>query len=185
MSWVRSDDRKPLNRKVRPLSDGAYRLDDHALHYCARHETDGVIHLCDMEEILLGLKGKQHAAYIAELIGAGLWHAEAESCDSRECPASEHAVARGTWVKHDYFVYNKRHSELEAARQSDRNRKRNPAGIRTESEGNPNTPSRPVPSRPVEGVENPLTNGLAWRNRGTQKGGDMEPLSASLPKVTQ
>jgi hypothetical protein len=167
MSWVRSDDAKPLNRKVRPLSDAAYRLDDHALHYCARHETDGLIHQSDFEEITLGLKGKQHPRYVQELVAAGLWHPPGEACLSSECPAHVAVAIPGSWVKHDYFVYNKAHSELEALRVADRERKRKrvgipaavPVGIRPESNGSPITPSRPVPSRPIPSPNGAVSSG--------------------------
>jgi hypothetical protein len=147
--WVKSDDNKPLNLKVRPLSDAAYRLDDHALHFCARHETDGIIHVQDLDEILLGLKGKHPQLYISELVNSRLWHQPGESCESEECPAFPAPVRAACWVKHDYFVFNKTHAELEEVRASDRRRKRIPAGVPPESRQPPTTPSRPVPSRPV------------------------------------
>lgn len=181
--WVRSDDAKPLNRKVRPLSDGAYRLDDHALHYCARHETDGLIHQSDLEEITLGLKTKRIGPLITELTDAELWHPPFSKCLSQDCPAGRGDVPAGTWAKHDYFEYNKTHAELESIRMTDRKRKRNPSGIPLESERTPNTPSRPVPSRPVRG-ETPSVGSprLEIESRG-YRGTDLESTGEILRRA--
>jgi hypothetical protein len=43
MPWAKFDDRYPWHRKVRPLSDAAFRLDVSAICWCAENLTDGVI----------------------------------------------------------------------------------------------------------------------------------------------
>src|SRR5438067_3206973 len=43
MPWARFDDRFPSNRKVRLLSDGAFRLYVSAICWSAENLTDGVI----------------------------------------------------------------------------------------------------------------------------------------------
>lgn len=40
MPWVRFDDQFPIHRKVRGLSDPAYRLCSEAIFWCARNGTD-------------------------------------------------------------------------------------------------------------------------------------------------
>ena len=43
MPYLNSDDAMPENEKVDVLSDGAFRLYVAAMHYCARHLTDGAV----------------------------------------------------------------------------------------------------------------------------------------------
>lgn len=38
--WLKTDDRFPEHRKIRRLSDGAYRLHHTAMCACAKDETD-------------------------------------------------------------------------------------------------------------------------------------------------
>ncbi len=43
MSWIKLDDALPSNRKIKDLSDRAFRLYVYGLCYCGRDLTDGII----------------------------------------------------------------------------------------------------------------------------------------------
>lgn len=151
MTWLKKDDRYPEHRKIRRLSDGAYRLHDTALHYAAKDETDGLIRTEDIDELQHGRRLRRH---IPDLMAAGLW----EPVD-------------GGWVLHDFLDWNPSHEQQEAKRAADRKRQQRfrKGGARpTEDEGDgdrhgvtngvtnagvthesqPPVPTRPDPSRP-------------------------------------
>ena len=100
MGWLKKDDRFADHRKIRRLSDGAYRLHDTALCACAKDETDGLLTEADLDDL-------QHSArlrkYIGELVKAGLWE-----------------PIEGGWMMHDYLHYNPSHAKLEAERAASR-----------------------------------------------------------------
>lgn len=117
MPWYKLSDDEALSRKIRPLSDGAYRLNHHAGQYCARHLTDGHVWQCDWEEIALGIKAKRPKDCAAELVAAHLWHGPGDTCDSLNCPASEAPVPPDAWVKHDYWEYQPRRTQVQEQRE--------------------------------------------------------------------
>lgn len=102
MTWLKTDDRYPEHRKIRRLSDGAYRLHHTALSACAKDETDGLITADDLADMAHGMRLRKN---ITALVTAGLW----EEVD-------------GGWQVHDYLDYNPSHAELEAKRARDRER---------------------------------------------------------------
>lgn len=70
MPWARFDDRFPAHRKVRPLSDAAFRLCVSAVCWCAANPTDGFI--ADGElRFVADIKNARRCA--EELVAAGIW----------------------------------------------------------------------------------------------------------------
>ncbi len=104
MTWLKKDDDYPNHRKIRRLSDAAYRLHDTALHYAAHDESDGLIRHEDIDEMQ---HGKRLRRRISELVGADLW----EEVD-------------GGWLIHDFLDYNPSHAQLESEREANRERQR-------------------------------------------------------------
>lgn len=102
MTWLKKDDDYPNHRKVRRLSDSAYRLHDTAMHYVAHDETDGLIHPEDLDDMQ---HGKRLRRFIPELVDARLWD-----------------VVPDGWLIHDYLDYNPSHEQLEAERAANRER---------------------------------------------------------------
>lgn len=96
MSWVKLDDRFPLNPKVLPLSDKAFRSYITALCYAAQHLTDGYLP-----------PGVIPGRSAAALVEAGL-------------------LTRGTagWMIHDYLKYNPSRDEVESRSESARHASR-------------------------------------------------------------
>lgn len=102
MPWVRFDDRFPTHRKVRRLSDSAFRLHVSAIHWCSEHLTDG--HIPDAElELVSDSRSPRRA--VAELERAGLWH----------------AVEDG-WEIHDFLEYQPSASKVRAEREAKKER---------------------------------------------------------------
>lgn len=102
MPWVRFDDRFPTHRKVRRLSDAAFRLHVSAIHWCSEHLTDG--HIPDAElELVSDSRSPRRA--VGELERAGLWH----------------AVDDG-WEIHDFLEYQPSASKVKAEREAKRER---------------------------------------------------------------
>lgn len=145
MTWLKTDDRYPTHRKIRRLTDGAYRLHHTALSFAARDETDGLVHMVDIEEMQ---HGRRLAKHIPNLVEAGLWK-----------------PIEGGWMLHDFLDYNPSHAHLEAERAASRERqarvrakRRGVTSDDTESHGVTNAVSHapvtresqaPVPSRTV------------------------------------
>lgn len=98
MTWVRKDDQMPIHRKVAPLTDAAYRLNDEAICWSSRNLADGRISVDDLAGI--SKRGKPNLA--AELVRRGLWHEAGHVCPSPTCPPS----GPDGWVIHDYLEYN-------------------------------------------------------------------------------
>lgn len=111
MVWAKFDDRYPWHRKVRPLSDAAFRLDVSAVCWCAENLTDGVI---KAEHLPLVSDVKRPAKAAAELVKWGRWHDNGHDCES--CPE----VPPGGWVVHDYLDYNPLRSKVEDDREKRR-----------------------------------------------------------------
>lgn len=102
MTWLKKDDKYPEHRKIRRLSDGAYRLHDTALCWAAKDETDGLITFEDLFEMQ---HGKRLKRYVNDLEDAGLWES-----------------VQGGWLIHDFLHYNPSHEQLEAERAANRER---------------------------------------------------------------
>lgn len=104
MPWAKFDERYPSHRKVRPLSDSAFRLDASAICWSAEHLTDGFIPEGDLP-IVSDCKNPKKAA--TELVDRGRWE-----------------VTVGGWRIHDYLDYNPGSDEVKAQRERDAERKR-------------------------------------------------------------
>lgn len=156
MSWARFDDMFPWSRKVRRLSDAAFRLHVTGIVGCARDLTDGVVTQDDIDEFppMRGLDKR-----LAELVERGQWHEKGHRCGKCKQPPA------GAWMIHDYLDYNPSKADVEAERAAARERQRRRrlgragvseapdvtrdsrvthAGVTRESQ----TPSLPVPSIP-------------------------------------
>lgn len=122
MAWVRLDDKRATNRKLRAAGFAARGLDEAAICWSAHEETDGFISDDDL-------------AMLANLHG----------CRKSE-PLVKSLTDNGRWIRHDgrkgyeivgYLEFNPSHAELEAARKRDRERKRKRGGSQSDSAGNP------------------------------------------------
>ena len=100
--WLKTDDRFPEHRKIRRLSDGAYRLHHTAMCACAKDETDGYITKADLADMQ---HSERLAKYIPALVDAGLWEEVDEG-----------------WLIHDFLDYNPSHAQQDEKRAADRKR---------------------------------------------------------------
>ena len=103
MPWARFDDGFPGHRKVRRLTDGAYRLHTTAICHCAHDLTDGRVTPEDIEDMP---SIRQSEKRIAELIKRDLW-----------------SVVSDGWMIHDYLDYNPSREQVMAERKGARERK--------------------------------------------------------------
>jgi len=101
-TWLKTDDKFPEHRKVRRLTDSAYRLHHTAMCACAKDETDGLVTEADIADMEHGPRLRKH---IDALVAADLWE----------------KVESG-WLIHDYLDYNPSHTALNAKRAVDRER---------------------------------------------------------------
>ncbi|GGP55648.1 hypothetical protein [Streptomyces abikoensis] len=99
MPWVRLDDRFASHRKVRMLSDRAFRLYVSGLCYASDNLTDGRIPAAELR-IVADIRAGKAAA--KELVERGLW----ENTDD------------GDFRIHDYLDYNFSADQVRAERQS-------------------------------------------------------------------
>lgn len=116
MTWVRFDDQFPIHRKVKGLSDGAYRLHSEAIFWCARNTTDGFVHTDDVSELATARRPHK---FIPELEARGSWHRSDQACQSESCPASrEDRPTEQGWIIHDYWDYQPSKAKVVADRKA-------------------------------------------------------------------
>jgi hypothetical protein len=96
MPWARFDDRYPSHRKIRKLSDAAFRLDVSAVCWSAENLTDGFIAHDDLM-IVADVRDPESAA--EELVARGRWE-----------------VRPGGWAIHDYLEYNPSAEQVKSER---------------------------------------------------------------------
>jgi hypothetical protein len=96
MPWARFDDHMPSHRKIRPLTDAAFRLWVSAVCWCNANKTDGFIGADDLR--FVADVADPHAA-VPQLTAKGLWEEVA-----------------GGWIVHDFHDYNPSVADVDAAR---------------------------------------------------------------------
>src|SRR6266498_1624834 len=106
MVWGRLDDMYPLNRKVRPLSDAAFRLDVSGICWSNKNKTDGRVPAADLGTVSDARRPKRA---VVELVHWGRWHEPGHDCD--RCPQ----ISDG-WVIHDFPDYNRLLAQTEEIR---------------------------------------------------------------------
>lgn len=152
MTWARFEDRFPWHRKVRGLSDSAFRLHVSAVCWSNEHLTDGHLPGDDLP-LLSDVRKPEPAA--AELVRKTLWL----------------AIETG-WQINDFLVYNESRATILARREADAERKRRgregrtPKGVQPDSAPDTSADSppesvRPDPARPEPTQEPPATQEVA------------------------
>ena len=111
MPWAKFDDRYPWHRKVRGLSDAAFRMDVSAVCWCSENLTDGVI---EAEFLTLVSDVRNPRKVAAELVRSGRWHDDDHDCGA--CPA----LPTGAHIVHDYLDYNPTREKVEKDREQRR-----------------------------------------------------------------
>lgn len=113
MAWVKLDDKRALNRKLRAAGFAARGLDEAAICWSAHEESDGFISDADLT-MLANLHGcRTFKPLVEALVKVNRWV-------RWEDPNGYEIV--------DYLKYNPSRADLEAARERDRKRKRDRAG---------------------------------------------------------
>jgi hypothetical protein len=137
MPWARFDDHMPTHRKVRPLTDAAFRLWVSAVCYSNAYGTDSFILA---SEINLVSDVKRPLRVVPQLVANQLWE----------------EVERG-WLIHDFLEYNPSSVEVDIRRsqKSERQRRWREKQGTNNVDASPDAsrdaskdayPSRPVPS---------------------------------------
>jgi hypothetical protein len=122
MAWVRMDDKRALNKKLRAAGFAARGLDEAAIEWSAHEEDDGFISDEDVE-MLANMHGCSDSVPLTSALKTvGRW-----SRNNR----------KGGWHIKDYLDFNPSHADLESKRQRDRERKRTHNGFHVESNGKP------------------------------------------------
>lgn len=104
MPWARFDDHMPNHRKVRPLSDAAFRLWVSSICWSNANKTDGFI-IDDELEFVSDVKLPSDV--VPELVRRRLWEA-----------------AEGGWLVHDFHDYNPSAERVHAEREQKTERQR-------------------------------------------------------------
>lgn len=165
VTWAKFEDRFPWHRKVRGLSDAAFRLHVSAVCWSCEHLTDGMVMRSELH-LLSDVRRPTTSA--KELTTAGLWDENDE---------------RTGWELHDFLVYNESRETVKNRREADAERKRQgraatpspaqtpeppsdrPSGVQPESKRSPagiqaeSAPEsvRPDPARPAPTSKHSLT----------------------------
>lgn len=120
MSWVRLDDAFPSHRKIRRLSDAAFRMQVSALCWASKYLTDGHIPADDLEMVADLDDHQDPQAFLSvtkELVQRGVWHEAKHNCQT--CPTADDG-----WIIHDYLNLNPTASEVQRQRSLATERKR-------------------------------------------------------------
>lgn len=99
MPWAKFDDQTHRRRKIRRLSDPAWRLWASAVMDCCAESSDGVIEGWALRELL----PSHHEDHVRELLAAGLIH-DSATCTSQHCLSSQGLPLAGSdlYVIHDF-----------------------------------------------------------------------------------
>ena len=173
MPWVRFDDVFPIHRKVRGLSDPAFRLHAEAIFWCARNLTDGFVPAADLLDLA---SARRPLKFVPELVIRGMWHLADEVCDSKKCPAYvEQPSERDGWLLHDYFEYQPTKAQVIKEREQNAERQRRykerHASNGTESHSESNAVSNAVSDASVTGPR-PVPSRRDGSSLGDQSAGD-------------
>jgi len=169
MPWARFDDTFPAHRKVRRLSDGAFRLHVTAVCFSSHDLTDGLITHEDLEELTAI---KQADKRVNELVLRGVWE----------------PVADG-WIIHDYLDYNPSRKQVMADRSAARERQQRARERRAASQRDARRDSQresqtPDPTRPDPSPS--TTDGLSGAvgpRGGSDAHGDDPELETYAPRA--
>jgi hypothetical protein len=156
MPWARFDDRFPSNRKVRLLSDAAFRLYVSAICWSAENLTDGVVQKTELR-LVSDVKAASRRAQ--ELVEAGLFE----------------ALEGGGWKIHDYHEYNPTAEQVKADRAAKTARQQR---WRKKKEGDAPDPEPPGSKLDVDASTD------ASRNASRDGAGDAAPR-ARVPDPTR
>lgn len=111
MPWFAVDDGFDTHPKVRKAGNAAAGLFCRLGAFSARHSTDGRI-----DGVVA--RGYGTASQLAKLVSVGLLHNAPHECDPKRCPQPP----EDGYALHDYLVYNRSRSQVEAAREAGRKR---------------------------------------------------------------
>lgn len=182
MPWVRFDDQFPIHRKVKGLSDPAFRLHAEAIFWCARNLTDGFVPAADLPDVG---SARRPLKSVPELVIRGIWHLADEVCGSKQCPAHvdnhPESVDEG-WLVHDYFDYQPskakvlKEREAKAVRQQRWLDKQKHGRDASQDASIDDAPPRPEGS----GGGRPRAPGRRARPSGSSARHDAKPISEAL-----
>lgn len=102
MAWAKIDDGMHRKRKVRGLSDAAWRLYVSAIIDCCAEGSDGVIEGWALRELL----PHHHEDHVRALLSRGLLH-DAPGCENDTCLSSQDMPIPGSdlYVVHDFHQW--------------------------------------------------------------------------------
>lgn len=130
MTWAKFEDRFPWNRKVRGLTDSAFRLHVSAICWSCEHLTDGKVETDDLP-LVSDVRRPERA--LTELVRRGLWD-----------------VIEVGWSIHDFLEFNESREVILARREADAERKRRGRENRKGSGSPPGVPSDVQPDSPMD-----------------------------------
>lgn len=147
VTWTKLDDGFDRHPKILAVGLMAELLQIHALNYCNRYLTDGLVPWGAV--VTLGVP--KPVVLVGHLIKEGLWHDEGTSCESKNCPASLLPIQVGHYGIHDFWEWQRSRKQVLAERARNAKRQADLRGSNAVTE--PVTrvsvaapPSRPVPS---------------------------------------
>jgi hypothetical protein len=115
MGWAKIDDQMHRKRKVRGLSDPAWRLYVSAIIDCCAESSDGVIEGQYLRELL----PNHHENHVRELVARGLIH-DAPRCDSETCLSSQGLPLEDSdlYVIHDFHEWQMTREEWDVRKRA-------------------------------------------------------------------
>ncbi|WP_433426293.1 hypothetical protein ACQP1V_43225 (plasmid) [Microtetraspora malaysiensis] len=176
MPWVRIDDQFPVNRKVRPLSDKAFRLHVSALCWCNANLTDGCITTSELRYVSDVSSPKRYAR---ELVDAGLWHETEQGWsvhDYLEFQASAEKIKEDRAAKRarqERWVERKR-MERDASRDASHDASEDLSG---------DAPPLPLPSHPIPRANTSSQSSIPPYPAGRPDDDDDDDLSREVDEM--
>lgn len=115
MGWAKIDDQMHRRRKVRGLSDAAWRLYVSTIIDCCAEESDGVIEGLYLRELL----PHHHEDHVRALVARGLLH-DKPGCDSDTCLSNQGMPVPDSdlYVIHDFHQWQMTSEEWEVRKRA-------------------------------------------------------------------
>lgn len=169
MPWVKFDDKFPRHRKVRRLSDSAFRLHVSAIHWCSEHLTDGHV---PADELDLVSDVRSPRRVVVEL-ERELW-----------------VRTESGWLIHDYLDYQPSAEKVRAEREAKKDRQERWKSRRNSPTGDMSRDASPVGHGDASGEHAPYPYPYPSRTRpvvkdlagGVPVGSPSQPPSPRCPE---
>lgn len=112
--WAKFDDKYIYHPKLQEAGWAAQCVDMRAIIYCAGQETDGVVNLSSLPNLLGDIP--RWRAHVSKLVEVNRWHVQGHDCaECGQCRSTQYVI-------HDFLKFNLSREKCDAEREKARER---------------------------------------------------------------